>query len=181
MAAKGIEALIYRCPECLSFDAIRSGPGGAFSCARCPAEFEMLPDLSVRKVGRNDAIPLELLSRRIFVGPAESAPAQTSSVGFSAEGTRLALEKRGRLRTAGIGRLDLSAAGLTFTSRHALVRFDLGEVQAVLIEGARLLQVYGGRPAVLSQFAFDGQSALKWQHLIAEAVRSQRGSYPVTA
>jgi hypothetical protein len=33
----------------------------------------------------------------------------------------------------------------------------------------------------LSQFAFDGQSALKWQHLIAEAVRSQRGSYPVTA
>ncbi len=181
MAAKGIETLIYRCPECLSFDAIRSGPGGAFWCARCPAKFEMLPDLSVRKVGRNDAIPLELLSRRIFAGPAGSASPQTSFVGFSAEGTVLAVEKRGRLKAEGIGRLDLSAGELAFTSGDALLRFDLGTVQAVLIEGSRLLQIYGGRPAVLSQFAFDGQSALKWQHLIAEAVRSRQGSYPVTA
>ena len=181
IAGRGIETLVYRCPECLCFDAVRSGPGREFWCTRCPATFDMLPDFSVRTTGQGAPVSLERVSRRVFVGPDGPALPQVSADGFTADRALLAMEERGRLKTVGTGRLDLSAAGLVFVSPGALVRFDLGALQAVVVEGAGILQIYGGRPAGLWQIHLSGQSVLKWQHIIAEAVRSVRGAYPTTA
>jgi 1-acyl-sn-glycerol-3-phosphate acyltransferase len=179
--ARGIEALIYRCPDCLSLDAIRSGRDHEFRCVRCLAGFELLSDMTVRRTGLRTTVPLEILCRRIFVGPTSAGRAVPLSEEFVADGTELALEgPRGRI-PSGPGRLILGGREVRFDGGDAEVRIALESVRAVLVEGARVLQVYGGQPARLCHFRLAGQSALKWQHLIAEAVRAARGKSPATA
>jgi 1-acyl-sn-glycerol-3-phosphate acyltransferase len=179
IAAGGIEAVIYRCPDCLSFDSIQSGKGRGFRCSNCLARFELFSDFSIQKIGHNVRASLESVSRRIFVGPENliAAPAP----GVTGARAELAVEKRGRLKVIGTGRLNLSARDLTFQSGDPLVQIDLESVRAVVIEGARKLQIYGGRLACLFQFTLVDQSVLKWQYLIVEAVRRRLGFSPSTA
>ena len=176
--AKGIETLVYRCPECRSFDSMRSGRGSIFRCARCGAAFELRSDRSVRRIGREGSVPLAGLAKRTFTGSAATLPEGSAGGRFAAGGTALAIDTDGRLRPRGTGRLELTDEGLTFSGPEGLVRFDLAGVRAVLVEGDRVLQIYGGRPPVLSQLSLRDESVLKWQHLIAAAVRRARGTLP---
>jgi len=178
VSAKGIGTLVYRCPECRSFDSVRSGRGEAFFCARCGARFELRPDRSVRRIGRDGSIPLADLTKRIFTGSAAMVPDGSPGRRSTADGTSLAIDRDGRMKTRGTGRLELTDAGLSFDGPDGLVRFDLAATRAVVVEGARILQMYGGRPPVLFQLTLKDQSVLKWQHLIAAEVRRARGSGP---
>jgi 1-acyl-sn-glycerol-3-phosphate acyltransferase len=179
--ARGIEALIYRCPDCLSLDTIRSGRNHEFRCLRCHAGFELLSDLSVRRAGLRTAMPLEQVCRRIFFGPSSAGLSALLSGSVTADGTELSLEGPCGLSPEGTGRLGLGAREVRFDRGDAEVHIALASVRAVLVEGSRALQIYGGRPARLYQFRLAGQSALKWQHLIVEAVRAARGNSPTTA
>ncbi len=179
VAASGIEELIYRCPECLSFDTIRSGRGPDFGCSKCRASFSLLPDLSIQTSGSGARASLASIAARIRVAPENPASGGESSV-FQAR-ARLCIEKLGRFESVGAGILDLSESRLSFESVSDPVRIDLEAIRSVVVEGARRLQVYGGRPARLFQFSLLDQSALKWQDLVAGAVRSRRGVSPSTA
>lgn len=179
VAADGIEALLYRCPECLSFDAIRSGRGPDFGCSKCRASFSLLSDLSIRSSESGARASLASIAAGIRIAPESPASDGESSV-FRAR-ARLCIEKLGRLEAFGAGRLDLSANQLRFASGGAQVHIDLDSIRSVIIEGARKLQVYGGHPARLFQFTHLDQSALKWQDLVVEAVRRRAGFAPSTA
>ena len=179
VSAEGIESLIYRCPECLSFDTIRSGRGPDFGCSKCRASFSLLPDLSIQTSGSGARASLASLAARIRVAPENPASGGESSV-FRAR-ARLRIEKLGRLEAFGAGRLDLTDGRIGFESGGAQMHIDLDSVRSVVIEGARKLQVYGGRPARLFQFTHLDQSALKWQDLVVEAVRRRVGFAPSTA
>ena len=176
--AAGIEDLLYRCPECLSFDAIRSGSGPGFRCSQCLSGFALLPDLSVQLSGSDLRASLASVSARIRVATVNSLPERGS--GIVGARAKLSVEKAGRLNAIGSGRLDLKADRLSFASLGPPVHIDLESVRSVVIEGARKLQVYGGRPLRLHQFALLDQSALKWQDLVVEAVWRRLGFYPST-
>ncbi len=178
-AAGGIEKLIYRCPECLRFDAIRSGRGPDFTCSKCRADFRLFSDLSIQLSGSDVRTSLAGIAARVRVAPDNSSSG--SEPGTTPARAELSVEKLGRLEPVGSGRLNLSAAILGFESAGGTVRIDLDSTRAVVVEGARKLQVYGGRPAGLFQFEILDQSALKWQDLVVAAVRSRRGFAPSTA
>lgn len=178
-AAGGIESMIYRCPECLSFDSIQSGKGHGFQCSNCLARFELFSDFSIQKIGRDVRTTLQSVSRRVFVGPEELTLA--SPPGVAGARAELSVEKCGRFKAVGNGRLSLSARDITFQSSAALVRIDLESVRAVVIEGAKKLQVYGGRPVCLFQFKLPDESVLKWQHSVVETVRRRFRFSPSTA
>jgi 1-acyl-sn-glycerol-3-phosphate acyltransferase len=179
IAAGGIESVIYRCPECLSFDAIQSGKGADFRCSNCLAHFKLLSDYSIQKSGDDARASLASISRRIRDVTENSFSAPDSSV--TRARAKLSVEKFGRFEFVGTGRLDLSAHDLTFESRGASVGIDLASIHSVVIEGARKLQLYGGHPACLFQFALLGQSALKWQDLIVGTIRRRFGFSPSRA
>jgi len=177
--AAGIESLIYRCPECLSYDTVQSGKGPEFGCSKCRARFSLLPDYSVKKPGDDLRASLERLSRpiRIVTDNQLSAPDALITWGQA----DLAVEKFGRFEAVGAGRLELTPRRLTFDSGSAIYPIELDSIRSVVIEGARKFQVYGGAPAALFQFEFPGQSALKWQSLAVEIVRNRHGFSPSTA
>ncbi len=179
LAAGGIESVIYRCPECLSFDTIQSGKGAHFRCSNCLASFTLLSDFSVQKSGDDVRASLANLFQRIRVVTEDliSAPNSCRAEAWA----ELSVERFGRLEVVGTGRLDLSAHHLSFESPGASVQIDLESIRAVVIEGARRLQVYGGCPACLYQFGRLGQSALKWQDLVVETIRHRFGFSPPTA
>jgi 1-acyl-sn-glycerol-3-phosphate acyltransferase len=176
--AKGIESVLYRCPTCLAFETIRSGRGARFRCSRCQADFLLLSDLSVREPG-DDGTSLESLARRCRIGPDSLALAAPAGP-YAARG-ELSVERAGRLEAVGAGEIALTERDLTFGSDRASVRIDLPSVRSVVIEGSRRLQVFGGHPARLYQFAVVGQSALKWQDIIVATVRRHFGASPSTA
>jgi hypothetical protein len=176
MSSRGIETVLYRCPECRRFDAIRSGRGGRFECSGCLAAFKLLPGFEVLKSKGSARSPLASLARSVRVGP---------EAGLSDEALRpaparveLAIERNGRLETAGTGRLGLAEDHLAFASAGPALRIDLEAIQAVVIEGARKLEVYGGRPARLHRFTVLDRSALMWQDVVVEAVRRRTGAAP---
>ena len=179
VSAAGIEDLIYRCPACLSFDTVQSGKGPDFWCSKCRAGFGLLADLSIQRSCSGLRTSLADISARIRA-VAEDSPADGDAGILRAE-AGLAIETRDQLRSAGAGRLDLSADRLSFEAGGTPVRIDLDSIRSVVIEGARKLQVYGGRPPGLFQFTLSDQSALKWQNLVADAVRSRSGFSPSTA
>lgn len=176
MSSRGIETLLYRCPECRRFDAIRSGRKARFECSGCRADFTLLPGFEVLGSKGPARSPLASLARSVRIGP----EAGLSDEAFRPAPVRveLAIERDGRLETAGTGRLDLLDDHLIYTSAGPAVRVDLEAIQAVVIEGARKLEVYGGSPARLHQFAVLDQSALKWQDVLVEAVRRRTGVAP---
>lgn len=176
VSAKGIETVVYRCPECRRFDTIRSGKGARFECTGCRADFTLLPGFAVRRPGDPVGTPLSSLARAVRVGP-EAGPSEEEPR-LTLARVELANERNGRLEAAGEGRLGLAEDHLTFTSTRLAVRIDFEDIQAVVIEGARKLEVYGGRPARLYQFKLLDQSALKWQDVVVEAVRRRTGVAP---
>lgn len=179
---RGIEALLYRCPECLAIDAIRSEKRSVFRCSNCLARFELLSDLAVRKVGGDGGASLGSVSRRIRATLGSSATGAGSDLGPGmAAAAELAVEKAGRLESAGAGHIELSEEEVTFEAAGGGARIGLGTIRAVNVEGSRRLQIYGGTPPGLFQFTPRGQSALKWQHLIVNAVRRRMGVSPSTA
>lgn len=174
--AMGIETVLYRCPECGRFDTIRTGKGARFACSDCSAEFTLLPGFTVERAKDSARSPLASLARSVRVGP---------EAGLSDEALRpaparveLATERNGRLEAAGEGSLVLEEDHLAFASADLAVRIDLEAIQAVVIEGAGKLEVYGGRPPRLRQFKVLAQSALKWQDVVVEAVRRRTGVAP---
>jgi len=179
LAARGIESLIYRCPDCLSFDTIRSVKGPDFRCSHCLAGFKLYSDFSIQIPGQDARETLESVFRRIRIGPENLSSARASWV-TSAQ-AELSVEKLGRLETVGKGRLNLSARNLTFESGGTLVQIDLGSVRSVVVESARKLQIYGGRPAGLYQLVLLDQSVLKWRDFIVETVRRHFQISPSTA
>jgi 1-acyl-sn-glycerol-3-phosphate acyltransferase len=179
LAARGIESLIYRCPDCLSFDTIRSVKVPGFRCSTCLAHFKLFSDFSIQKSGNDVRISLENASRQIRVGPESLISARASCVTWVR--ARLSVDEAGRLEHVGTGRLELLAPKLIFKSGSPLIQIDLDSVRSVVVEGSRKLQVYGGRPANLFQFTLLDQSVLKWQDLVVEAVRHHRGFSPTTA
>ncbi len=179
--ARGIESLIYRCPECLAFDAIRSGRGGGFRCSRCQARFVLLSDLSVVEpdgIGRGS---LEDLSRRIRMASVSGGPTFVTGSGPGPAAGELAVEKGDRFESSSAGRMELAPEEVVFGAPGGVTRIGLGTIRAVNVEGARRLQIYGGEPPGLFQFTPRGQSALKWQDLIVGAVRRRTGTFPSTA
>ncbi len=178
IAASGIETVIYRCPDCLRFDTVRSGRGARFGCSSCRAEFDLLPDFSVRRTGGPVRSSLTDLSRLVRLGP-EAGPSCGEPCRDPAR-AKLAAGTDGRLEPLGPGRLRLSARELVFESAGPAVRVGLGDIRALVIEGARKLEVYGGRPARLYQFTLLDQSALKWQDAVSGTVRSLSGVPPGT-
>lgn len=179
LSAGGIESVIYRCPECLSVDAIHSGRGAQFRCSNCLAEFMLLSDFSIQRPGDDVGAPLASISRRIRVTTENSRSALDCFV--TRARAKLSVEKLGRFEAVGTGRLALSARHLIFESGGASVHIDLESIRSLVIEGARKLQVYGGRPAGLFQFTLLGQSALKWQDLVVGGIRNRFGSSASTA
>jgi 1-acyl-sn-glycerol-3-phosphate acyltransferase len=179
VAAGGIEALIYRCPECLRYDAVRSGKGPDFKCSNCLAGFRLFSDLTIQTSGTGVRTSVQAVCRRTRVA-SESDISISASGGIRAR-AKLAVEKLGRFESVGAGILDLSESRLSFESVSDPVRIDLEAIRSVVVEGARRLQVYGERPTRLFQFSLLDQSALKWQDLVAGAVRSRRGVSPSTA
>jgi len=181
ISARGIESLVYRCPECLAFDAIRSGRGSGFRCARCQARFALLSDLSVVDPDGSSRGSLEDLSRRIRMTSVSAGPAFVTGSGAGPAAGELAVEKGDRLESLGAGRMELTPKEVIFGAPCGVTRIGLGTIRAVNVEGARRLQIYGGEPPGMFQFTPRGQSALKWQHLIVEAVRRRMGTSPSTA
>jgi len=179
VAAAGIENLIYRCPECLSFDAIQSGRGPDFRCSKCLAGFKLLSDSSIQLSGSGIRTSLASISDRVRV--VSEGPLAGRDSGIFRARAKLSVEKLGRFEAVGAGCLDLSASRLSFESGGEPVRIDLDSIRSVVIEGARKLLVYGGHPVCLYQFTHFDQSALKWQDLVVEAVRSRLGFSPSTA
>jgi 1-acyl-sn-glycerol-3-phosphate acyltransferase len=179
LAAGGIESVIYRCPECLSVDAIHSGRGAHFRCSNCLADFTLLSDFSIQRSGDEVRAPLASISRRIRVMTENSLSAPDCCVARAP--AKLSVERLGRFAVVDTGRLELSAHHLTFESGGASVLIDLESIRSLVIEGARKLQVFGGRPAGLFQFTLLGQSALKWQDLVVGTIRHRFDFTPSTA
>jgi 1-acyl-sn-glycerol-3-phosphate acyltransferase len=177
--AAGIESLIYRCPECLSYDTVQSGKGPEFRCSKCLARFSLQPDFSVKKPGDDLRASLESISRPIRIVTDNPLSALDSVITWGQ--ADLAIEEHGRFEVVGAGRLELTSRRLTFDSGSAHIPIELDSLRSVVIEGARKFQVYGGHPADLFQFALPGQSALKWQNLVVETVRLRHGFSPSTA
>jgi 1-acyl-sn-glycerol-3-phosphate acyltransferase len=177
-SAAGIESLIYRCPSCLSFDTVLSLKEPGFKCSSCQAHFELLSDFSIRQSGRNASESLASVSRRIRVVTGNSLPAANSPI--TRAQVRLSVERLGRFEVVGIGRLDLSARDLSFEAGDTSVNIDLASVRSVVIEGARKLQIYGGRSLCLFEFALLGQGALKWQDLVVGVIERRFGFSPTT-
>ncbi len=175
--ADGIESLIYRCPKCLGFDSILPGQGSEFGCAACGARFRLFSDLSIERDGEWESLPD--VAWRIRNGLADAAATSDPRV-LRAE-AELSVETLGELRRVGSGLLSLSGGFVVFESEAGSLRLDLASIRSVLIEGSRRLQVYGGRPVLLYQFAIRGQSALKWQNLIIERVAQVSGTAPSSA
>lgn len=181
ISARGIESLIYRCPECLAFDAIRSGQGSGLRCTRCQARFALLSDLRVVDPDGSGRGSLEDLSRRIRTASISAGPAFVTGSGAGPAAGQLAVEKGGRLESLGVGRMGLTPEEVIFDAPGGVARIGLGTIRAVNVEGSRRLQIFGGEPPGLLQFTPRGPSALKWQHLIVEAVRRRTGTSPSTA
>ncbi|MGA2533020.1 MAG: 1-acyl-sn-glycerol-3-phosphate acyltransferase [Candidatus Aminicenantales bacterium] len=177
--AAGIESLIYRCPECLSYDTVQSGKGPDFSCSKCLARFRLLPDYSVEMPGHAHRTSLESMYRRIRM--ATDSPISAPGSGITWGRAELAIEKLGRFEGVGPGRLELTSCRLTFESGGTLYPIELDSIRSVVVEGARKFQVYGGRPSSLFQFALLSQSALKWQSLVVDTVRRRHNFMPSTA
>ena len=176
--AAGIESVMYRCPDCLCFDAVRSGKGAHFKCSSCRADFTLLSGFTVR--GSDGSVRSSLASLSRLIRIASDSGLSAGGLPFAPARVKASVEKNGRLEAVGPGRLGISDHQLTFESAGPAVRIHFGDIRAVVIEGARKLEVYGGRPARLYQFTVIGQSALKWQDLISEAVRRHGGASPPT-
>jgi len=176
IAARGIESVIYRCPECLCFDTVHSGKGAHFRCSNCLADFTLFSDFSVQRSGDSVRSSLAGLSRRIL--PVSGGGLSAGEPLLSPARAKLSVEKHSRFEAVGAGQLNLSALQLTFESMGPAVRIDLGDIHSLVIEGARKLEVYGGRPARLYQFTLVDQSALKWQDVIGNVIRHHFGASP---
>ena len=176
ISSRGIETVIYRCPDCRRFGTIRSGRGARFECSSCLADFTLLPGFTVQRAKESIGSPLASLARSVRFGPEAGLPEEEPRLAPAR--VKLSIERSGRLEAAGAGRLDLAGDQLIFTSTSQAVRIDLEAIQAVVIEGARKLEVYGGRPARLHQFTVLDQSALKWQDVVIELVRRRTGVAP---
>ncbi len=180
IAARGIESLLYRCPECLCFETIQSGKGRAhFRCSNCLADFKLLSDFSVQRSGDSVGSSLAGLSRRIRIGPEDRLPG--GEPGPAPARVKLSVGTHRRLEEVGRGLLSISDLLLTFESNGPALRIDFRDIRSVVIEGARKLEVYGGRPPRLYQFFIIDQSALKWQDVILETLRRRSGASPKTA
>lgn len=178
VAAGGIETLIYRCPDCLSFDALRSGKGPRFRCVNCRAEFAMLPDFSIQRTSDSGRSPLTVVSRLIrLVSKTDLSDGRPC---LNPARAILSIENGGRFEAVGEGRLRLSGLQLVFETAGPVVRLPLGDIRSLVIEGSRDLEVYGGRPARLYRFALVDQSALKWQDVVGETIRDRYGVSPST-
>ncbi|MCK7476692.1 MAG: 1-acyl-sn-glycerol-3-phosphate acyltransferase [Candidatus Moduliflexus flocculans] len=176
ISARGIEAVIYRCPECLCFDSVHSGKGAHFECSSCLAEFTLFSDFSVQRSGDSVRSSLADLSRRIR--PVSGGGLTAGEPKLSPARAKLSRERNGRLEAVGAGHLNLSALQLMFEPMGPAVCIDLRDIRSLVIEGARKLEVYGGRPARLYQFTLVDQSALKWQDVIGNAIRHHFGASP---
>jgi 1-acyl-sn-glycerol-3-phosphate acyltransferase len=178
MRAAGIGRLIYRCPRCETFDALRGG-GDAATCAACGLRIVVNPDctLALEKDGRETAT-LDELYRRIRIAPRDlrfsggKLPRLTAGGSTVAESGPLMISAG---NAAALGRprpgaLRLTSAKLMVCRGGEEVAVPLIDITSATIEGTSRLQIYLGRCQKRYEAVFENESALKWQDYVVEAV-----------
>lgn len=184
--ARGLDKVIYRCPDCASFDSILCSHGNAMVCGICKTELKINEDLSVT-IRRPESVSSSTVSDlygRIRVRDADfSDPHNVKTALFADllgnDESPIALSGRCAYSIGDSTRLaDAGNARILLTDKNCFVLTDAGArkipldmISSVTIESNNKLQIYQPGTDVLTQFRFSQESALKWQDFIAEAIR----------
>ncbi len=180
--AAGIGRLIYRCPQCGSFDPFHQENAGKTACVACGLEIVVNPDctLTMKNDGGDSTQTLEEIYQRIKINPHDLQcsghlrPCTVASGSVIAESQRVMISVGNdkTLDRPTPGNLRLSTSDLLFCMDAATIVVPFVDIVSATIEGNSRLQIYRSRGGDLYEAAFQTESALKWQDYIAEAVSS---------
>jgi 1-acyl-sn-glycerol-3-phosphate acyltransferase len=175
--ARDIAKVIYRCPACRTFAPLKTTGRSEFACPSCKIGFDILSDYHIRfPTGKTETIiSIPELYERIRVFADDVKPASVpnrSEYQIAESGFAASYREQGyRMKRLFPGRLILTNRNLCFTNGALKIILPLDRVRSVTIESNYKLQVFDGQLAQLYQFTFEGESALKWQDFIVEAIR----------
>jgi 1-acyl-sn-glycerol-3-phosphate acyltransferase len=177
--ARGIAKVLYRCPDCRSFQGLGTADRDRWTCSACALNIRLRPDYSVCCVrgGRETVTSLAALYDRLRIGPADFVRDGGAEEYAIAEAPQAALaeERNGRLVSVASGRLRLTSRNLQIGEYQSL---RLKNVRSVTTESNRRLQIYEGGEGRLLEIRFTGESVLKWQDYLIEVIKHEYRRVP---
>jgi hypothetical protein len=177
--AEGIAKVLYRCPDCLSGEALRRAGRAEWICGNCGLLMRLRPDYRVACVrdGCESLSSLPALHERIRLRAAEFARPGAGEEYLVAEASEavMAEERAGRLVPAAQGRLRLTNRQLAVGDRH---RVRLEDVRSVTTESNFRLQIYDGPNRRLWEIRTPHDSVLKWQEALLEVIQHEYHRLP---
>jgi 1-acyl-sn-glycerol-3-phosphate acyltransferase len=183
--AAGLEKIIYRCPFCGRFDALRSAGNSRQTCIKCSAQFDLQQDYTIL-FGKDqpdtrrsiDDLYREIMIARDDIERRDRSAGEQEIVIHASGGVCLWCELEPHLKKSECGRVRLTNRSVHFEGGRKNVQIGLDNIRSATIEGSNKLQVYDGYRKQLYQFVFNTESALKWQDLICTAVVFQHDFTP---
>lgn len=179
--AHDIQQIIYRCPQCRHWDAIKPS-GGSFYCRDCGKSYRL--DGAYRvfddRAGRSWSIDEAYRLIRASAGDLPPGP-PAATVLLRSRPCACHVDRSEGLRFLFTGRVVLYRDRLSIQSTRDAARtceIALPELGAATIEGADKLQCYDRRRGLLYQLTFRDESAKKWQDFLAAACASLTGAEP---
>ena len=185
--AAGIDKLLYRCPECRTFDALVADELCGFSCRICKTQFTLNPNYDVQ--WKQELIPIHNVYNNIRITTSDIAAQKgIPDRGFSAgewgiaysPNCRTRVQTKDRFGKEETGELILTNRRLIWSDTTRTDSIELKEIFAATIESNYKLQIYRMEMKTLTQFTFASESALKWQDLIVVALLKLYEKLPVT-
>lgn len=176
-----LSMVLYRCPCCTVFEALKEIPPDKLLCNSCNKLFVLQPDLNLNYISgdesRTESIHSIYRKIKIQENDLSKLPeyqTKTANLSFLSAREMLLYKSKGQywnekdllFRITMTGEVHLTTLRIVIVSGEHFFALDLNDIDAVTIESNKKLQIYQEKTDVLIQLIFESSSALLWQDLL---------------